>query len=186
MSDSSNSSNPSQQRDAASPKAGKDRRGKAVFLILAVGIALAVYFGLGRGHALLPGWSTNIDQALAQAKADNRRVLAVFLTLPPDDTTSRLIRDTLSREPNPQNIEKGQFIRVKVEVDAAAKDATSKRFGITRLPTLLILGGDGAELNRREGSATLGQMPFSDGFLDLKDVRKAGAPPAPAEGNPRG
>jgi hypothetical protein len=179
-------SDSSQQRNGASQKAGKDRRGKAVFIVLAVGIAMAVYFGFGRGQGLLPDWPTNVDQALTQAKTEDRRVLALFLAIPPDETTGRLVRDTISREPNPQNISKGRFIVVKVKVDTAAQDATSKRFGITRLPTVLILGPDGTELNRREGSAALGQLPFSNGFMDLKDVRKAGAGPVPAASSPGG
>jgi len=180
----SESSESSQQRDAACSKAGKDRLGKTVFVLLAVGIGLAVYFGYGRGQTLLPSWPTDIDQALAQAKTEDRRIVALFLTMPPDETTVRLVHDTISKEPNPQNLDKGRFLRVRVKVGSVANDATCKRFGVTRLPTLLILGPDGKELNRREGSATLGQMPFSEGFLDLKDVRKAEAPAGSPQGEP--
>jgi hypothetical protein len=178
----SDPSNPSPQLVAASSKAGKDRLGKAVFLALAVGISLAVYFGFGRGQTLLPGWPTEIDQALAQAKAENRRVLALFISTPPGQTTLRLAREVLGKTPNPRNIAKGRFIKVKVRVDSAAKDAMSKRFGITRVPTVVIFGADGVELNRREGDAALGQMSFSDGFLDLKDVRKPASAPSEAAG----
>jgi hypothetical protein len=183
MSDSADSS---QQRDVASSKAGKDRRGKVVFALLAVGIALAIYFGYGRGQTLLPNWPTDIVEALAQAKAEDRRVVALFLSIPPDETTTRLVQDTITREPNPQSLSTGRFLVVKVKVGSAAKDAACKRFGVTRLPTLLILGPDGMELNRREGPATLGQTQFSNGFLDLKDVRKAQAPAAGPAGSTGG
>lgn len=150
------------------PKRATDMRGKLAFLVVAALLAGVVYWYLQQGKTILRDWPDDLAKALRQAKAENLRVLAFFVSSPPSETTLRMARTTLKKSHNQRAIASGGFLRVKVSLDTSLKSDTARRHKITKLPTMLILGPDGKELNRREGM--IGEVPFRSGFLDCAEV----------------
>ncbi|MCJ7544903.1 MAG: hypothetical protein MUP47_10155, partial [Phycisphaerae bacterium] len=69
---------------------------------------------------------------------------------------------------NAQAIKDGRFIAVMVKVRNLSRSNLASRYGIAKLPTLLVIGPDGAEKNRREGF--IGEPEFRTGFLDCSQV----------------
>jgi len=150
------------------PKRAADMRGKLVFFVVAVVLAGVVYWYLQQGRAILRDWPDDLGKALHQARAEDRKVLAFFISSSPGETTSRMARTTLRKSHNQRAIATGGFLRVKVSLDPSLKSDTARRYRIAKLPTMLVLDADGKELNRREGM--IGEVPFRSGFLDCTEV----------------
>ena len=151
------------------PSARKpDSRAKVVFLAIVIAVAVAIYLWLQRSPDLL-GWPGDIDAALAEARKTDRKVLALFTSDPPSYTARRLAETTLTKGHNRQALADGKFLCVHTKVDSALTGKTARRFGLTKLPTTLILSPTGIELNRREGM--IGEVPFRHGFLDCSEVQ---------------
>jgi len=145
----------------------KDRRVKMGFLAAVIVAGAVVYLHQRAGPAL-PDWGTDLPAALQQAQTENRPVLVFFLTSPPSTTARDMADKTLQRPQNRQAIEKGKFIRVKVTVGSMDSDV-ARKYALKALPTMMVLGPQGKELNRREGF--IGELDFRNGFLDLSEVR---------------
>lgn len=146
------------------------RRGKLIFLGVALAGAAVVFFFIQRRPPPLPGWGSDLQAALGRAATENRRLLVFFMDSPPSSTAHRLAKVPLGKKANRQALEKGNFLLVKVTMDRIARKKWSERFNITKLPTLLILAPDGEELNRRQGY--VGEVAFRSEFLNCKVVQK--------------
>jgi len=146
-----------------------DRRAKLAFLAVAVVAAVCIYL-LQREGPELKGWATDLDEALKQAKAENRRVLVFFTASPKSATARRLIRTTLAK--NAQMIARERVVKVNVSLDRELNSDLAVRYKISSLPTFVLLSPEGKELNRREGF--VGEVPFHKGFLDCSQVNKPG------------
>jgi hypothetical protein len=142
-------------------KSRRDRVIKLAFLAVTVVLVTMVYFKQ-RGGLDLPGWGDDLSAALSKAAAEKRPVLAFFVSSPPDHISRELTKNTIPK--NAGVIEKGRFVKVVVKVGSVAKSEPARRFGITSLPTMLVIGPDGVEKNRREGF--IGEMEFRSGFLE--------------------
>ena len=142
-----------------------DRKIKLAFLALTT-VVVGVIVLWQRNTLGLPGWGENLNAALAQAKAENRPVLAFFVSSPLDDISRMLTKNTIPK--NDKAIQKGRFIKVVVRVSNLAKSEPAQRFKITTLPTMLVIGPDGVETNRREGN--IGELEFRTGFLEGGEV----------------
>ena len=150
-----------------SPGAGKsDRWVKIGFIIVAVVIS-AVIWKYRQTETFLKDWPEDLNAALADANQTNRRVLAVFISNPPNAEAVENAEYALAKPKNKQAIQDGKFARVKVTVNSLDSDL-ARRYKLTHLPTMLILDAKGGELNRREG--VVGEVPFLHGFLDLTDI----------------
>ena len=144
-----------------------DRRAKLAFLVVAAVAAVCIYL-LQREGPKLKGWATDLDVALKQAKAENRRSLVFFTASPKSTTARRLIQTTLRK--NVQMIAREQVVKVNVDTDLNTNLAV--RYKISSLPTFVLLSPEGKELNRRKGF--VGEVPFHKGFLDCSQVNKPG------------
>jgi len=156
---------PAQQMSAKKKKS--DKRVKIIFLLVLFAGVVTVWL-IQRRDLPLKGWSNDLKAAMKQAREEDRRVLAFFLSSPPSQTARDLQKITLRAPENIEAIEKGKFIRVKVET--SLKSDFAMKYKITTLPTLVIFSPDGKELNRREGF--LAQAEFPEGFLGLENIKK--------------
>jgi hypothetical protein len=141
-----------------------DRKIKLAFLALTIVVVGMIV--LWQRNTPLPGWGENLNAALAQAKVENRPVLAFFVSSPLDDISRMLTKNTIPK--NKKAIQQGRFIKVVVRVSNLAKSEPAQRFKITSLPTMLVIGPDGVETNRREGN--IGELEFRTGFLEGGEV----------------
>lgn len=147
-----------------SAKKKHDKRVKLIFLLIMVAIAVTVWFVQNRGLPL--DWPDDIDAAMTQAKEEDRRVLAFFISSSPSESARNMGKITLNASENKEAIKNGNFIKVKVET--SLKSDVAEKYNVTTLPTMLILAPDGKELNRREGFVT--QTEFPEDFLGLKKI----------------
>ena len=159
---------PTENSGKKPPRRTSDYRVKLGFLAVGIAVAAGAYFHFQRGGAILKNWPTDLDKVLKQAKAEDRQVLALFISSPPGQVTHRMARTTLKKPQNKRAIVTGRFLRVKVTVETLKSDL-ARRYRIRKLPTMLILSPGGQEQNRREGM--IGEVPFRQGFLDGKEVQ---------------
>jgi hypothetical protein len=157
--------------------AGVSRRAKLIFLAVVAVPALVIYVLLQRDPQILAGWSEDLDAVCRRAAAESRKVVVIFHASPPGSTTRQLATTTLAKGHNIKAIEEGRFLRARVRLDTALQSATARKYKISRLPTVLLLGPDGAELNRREGM--IGEVPFRQDFLTCNEVLRPEETPAP-------
>ena len=92
-------------------------------------------------------WKTTFDEALAAAKKSERPILVDF-TAEWCGWCKKLDRDTFGNEAVIRLVNEF-FVAVKVDTDKSP--AISKKYKVSGLPTLLILGPDGSELQRLTG-----------------------------------
>lgn len=156
------------------PRSARDRLIKVAFAVVTLAVVGMLYWYQRRGLSL-PGWDGDLTTALQQASAQNRPVLVFFVSSPPDQTSRNLAATTIPK--NTQAIEDGRFLTVMVKVSSLTKSEMAQRYQVVKLPTMLVLGPDGAEKNRREGF--IGELDFRNGFLDGAAIVP---PPAPAGG----
>ena len=144
-----------------------DRKIKLAFLALMTVVVVLIYLRQ-RTTLDLPGWGDNLNTALTQAKAESRPVLVFFVSSPPDYTSRELTKNTIPK--NDKAIQQGRFIKVVVWIRASdlTKSEVARRFKITSLPTMLVIGPDGVEKNRRVGN--IGEVEFRTGFLEGGEV----------------
>jgi len=125
------------------------------------------------------GWETDLGAALERAKTGKQAVLALFTGPLPEDRrprwdpdTKTLLETTLAAKENRQAILTDEFILVHVSVSGPKDPRLTRRDGfkskIKKLPTMLLLGPDGREKNRREG--TVGERSFREEFLTCLKV----------------
>lgn len=139
-----------------------------VFLIvIIVGVVLIYLHQSGSGG--LPSWPGDIDAALKQAAKENRKILVFVASRPPSHTDIRMTEDPIRH--NKPIIARDKFITVLIQLNSLPGAVAGHK--IKKLPTFLILGPDGKELNRRTGFVT--PVEFGDGFLDCTVIEK---PPA--------
>jgi hypothetical protein len=131
-------------------KARKDRRVKIAFLAVTV-IAVALVYYNQRNPPVLPLWSEDLSGSLRAAEAQKRKVIVLFLPAVLGEADRRwLVGNTI--EKNEGRIDKGQFLRVKIAVSADVDIAPVRDYGIKEVPTILMLGPDGKEVKRLQGS----------------------------------
>jgi hypothetical protein len=154
-----------------SERAGKsDRWVKVGFVMVAAVVGTWIYMSF-QTETFMKGWPEDLNAALADANQTNRRVLAVFISDPPNAEADENAKFALGKPHNQQAIQDGKFARVKVTVNSLNSDL-ARRYKLTHLPTMLILDAKGNELNRREG--IVGEVPFMHGFLDLAEIHGPG------------
>ena len=148
-------------------KSGAERWIKLAFLAALIMGAFAVWW-VQRSGTTLKGWGRDLEAALQTARQEDRPVLALFVSDPPGTTKRWLKNDIISKQANRKAVRKGKFIPVEVALETSLDSETAKRFRVRKLPTLMVIGPDGRERNRREGK--VGEMEFRNGFLDCTEV----------------
>jgi hypothetical protein len=139
----------------------KDRRDRMVkigFLVVGAVLIGLVYYNQ-RNPAVLQQWSDDLDGTLQAARAQNRRTIVLFLPSPLGEHDRQwLVGNTIAK--NELRIDKGGFLRVKVPVADLKDSPPARTYGIKEIPTILMLGADGKELKRLQG--TQGQIAETD------------------------
>jgi len=158
---------------AGRASAKRDRWVKIGFLVVA---AVACVLIFRRQTSVVgPDWpkgSAELTKALSQSGGQKRPVLVFFYRANPSDATRRLIKGTLARSQNRKAIKDGRFLRVQVPVSDPQSSPMARRYQVRKYPTMLVLGANGWEYNRREGF--VGEAAFRDGFLDCGEIKHAG------------
>lgn len=156
------------QGKAAAPRAvNRDRIIKLGFLVVAGIMVVMIYFW--QTSALqVPGWQEDFEEAMARARAQNKKVVALFVRRSPSETARWVASNTLAKAGNQKALADGPFIPVLLHVANTAKDPQASRFGVTDYPSLLLIGPNGWVYNRYTGR--VGETDFRHGFLDQATV----------------
>ena len=164
-----NADNEPQQTEGA--RTGGTKRGRLIFLGIALVVAVVLFRVVQRGTPDLPGWDEDLQAALQRGPTENRPIIVFFMNSPsPTEAGRTLMKVALSKKQNKKAMNDGKYLRVRVKMDRGARKKWSERFNITKLPTLLILAPNGEELNRRTGN--VGEVPFRSEFLSCRVVQK--------------
>ena len=154
-------------------KRSADRRVKLIFFAVVIVAATAVYFSQRRGPAL-SGWGDNLDTALKKGSQEDRPVLVLFLRDPPSETMRKIQKNVLRKPESIKAMQEGKFIRVKIKLTDSLDSSIAKTYRIKKLPTMLIIGSDGKERNRRTGY--IAYADFWSGFLDYSKIETSDDP----------
>jgi hypothetical protein len=158
-----------EQSQADKPKAQattrRDRWIKLGFVAVTLAAVVYIYYRQ-RGGLSIPGWGTDLDAALQKASQEGREVLVLFVSDPPGEIAQQLAKATVPM--NAKAIKDGRYVAVVVTVDTALQSETARFYKLKTLPTLLLVGPEGLERNRREGM--VGELEFRRGFLDCAEI----------------
>jgi hypothetical protein len=142
------------------PKSRKERLVKIAFLAVTVLVVVAVY-QMQKNPPILTSWRQDLDAARRDARAQDRRLLLLFVYSDPGETERWLAANTLLK--NESGMEKGKYIRVKVPVPTGMDCPPVRTYDVKHIPTLVILDANGTVLGRREGR--VGEIDFGH-FLE--------------------
>jgi thioredoxin-related protein len=148
-------------------KARKDRWIKGCFLA-AVLIAAVIVYVMQREGVGLHGWEDDLEAALVRAERENRPLLVYFVRSFSADTVRRMASTTLAKPDNERAIQEAGLIKVKVKTSIDSDLA--KKYGLSKLPTMVVLSPEGrkcATINDYAGQF-IGELPFRNEFLEPK------------------
>lgn len=119
-----------------------------------------------------PGWESNLATALAKARQTGKPVLVDVYA----DWCGPCQKLAASfRDPRVSGLLQKGFVAVKVDADADA--ATTRKYKVSGLPTLLVLSPDGKELARVSGNRSPAELMA---WLGQHSGHAKPKPPAPA------
>ncbi len=87
-----------------------------------------------------------LDQALTQAKAENKPVLADFSAI--WCPTCRAMHTTVFTDPAVKAAITGGYVLSRIDYESPEAPAFMQRYGVSGFPTLLVLDGDGKLLKQ--------------------------------------
>jgi len=93
-----------------------------------------------------PTWSKDYDATLGQARQSGKPVLAMFYN-PTSIACQQLMNDVLARD-HVAHADLGRFELVKIDINQLKGGSLAEKLGVTRVPTFVALGADGAERAR--------------------------------------
>ncbi len=144
-----------------------ERRIKRLFLLAAVLAVAAVMYFQWRGPQL--GWPDNLDKTMAQAKAQDRKVVVFLKSFPIGTMEKNMVETTLSKPENKAALEKGHFLLVQVKKNLSGDFA--RRYKIDVDTSMLVISPDGGSFYKAEGF--IGEVPFRSDFLTARLSEKA-------------
>lgn len=147
----------------------RDRWIKIGFVLVLVAAVVAVYLFQKRDLSI-QGWGNDLNAALSKAKAENRMVVAFFVSSPPSDTAKQIARRRIPKGDNQKALKEGNFIPVVVSLNNALESEPAMKYGLTKLPTLMVLLPDGTERNRNEGM--IGEVDFRQNLLRINTTTR--------------
>jgi hypothetical protein len=155
------SSSSADQTGPAEPKPA-DKRVKRLFLLVAVLAVAAVMYFQYRGPSL--DWPTDLNKTMAQAKAEDRKVVVFLRSFPIGTLEKQMIETTLSKPENAAALEKGHFLTVQVKKNLSGDFA--RRYNIDVDTSMLVISPDGKSYHKEEGF--IGEVPFRADFLTAR------------------
>lgn len=160
------SQSPAAEAEQTPPKPA-EKRTKRLFLLAAVLAVAAVLYFQWRGPQL--DWPTDLDKTMAQAKAENRKVVVFLKSFPIGTMEKNMIETTLSKPENKAALEKGRFLMVQVKKDLSSDFARKHKIGVDT--SMLVISPDGKSYHKAEGF--IGEVPFRSDFLTERLSEKA-------------
>jgi len=154
--------NPTNVPVSPAKKSKSDRWIKIAFLVLLIAGAAGIYLFQQRALSI-SGWGSDLAAALAQAQAENRKIVAIFVADPPSQIARTIGGEVVTRPDNRQAVEEGEFLPVVVSLDGGLEHPYAQTYQLTQLPTLMVIFPDGTERNRFEGR--IGEIEFRSQFL---------------------
>lgn len=133
-------------------------------------LALFVVFLLALPGAAQSPWREGYDAALADAKRSGKPVVLDFTA--EWCGACKVLDKQAFADPGVSRTLTSDFVAVRVDCDREREVA--ERFGVRKLPTLIVVSPDGVELARRTGSA--GAAEIAQWLNPLKS--RAARPPA--------
>ncbi len=144
------------------PKPPADRWIKLGFA--AVAIAIVGWLILHQHmESSLPGWSNDLPAALAQARLENRKLVAVVYDSPQNHDYKKL-RVILTKKGNVEAMDDANVLRVQTSL--GRRDPLIATYEIEIYPTTLLIGPDGKVITRWTGY--IGETVFRSRFLKGK------------------
>lgn len=139
-----------------------NRRAKIAFLaILAVG-AICLYFYQRREPELV-GWGSDLEAALAEAKASQKpKVLIFFSTSPMGELDKIMVKATLQSSKTLRVLKKLGY--PKVHLTTRAHRDLAERYGVQMTPAYVLVDPAGKLLKKRTGRLTY--ISFCIEFLE--------------------
>ncbi|HNX26150.1 MAG TPA: hypothetical protein PKK48_01955 [Phycisphaerae bacterium] len=146
----------------------RKRKGKLIFLVAIVAVCAAVYM-YQRKDLTIPGWRSNFDVALAEARKEGKMMVVLFTAQPPGEI-ARAIAVRVNMPANRDALfgkdgKSGRYIPACVSVSKSSP--LVRKYDITQLPALMVLYPDGSVRNRHDGE--IGEVPFRVEFLEYKE-----------------
>ena len=129
-------------------KSAVDRWGKIAFLVIIVGVFVILY--VRNLSVTLEDWGQDWDQALAQAKAKDTLVIAVFTRKYQSDVEKRFLKEVVGHRKVLKPLAALGYARVQLNTTTHADLA--EKFGVTKTPAIVVTNADGELMNIRRGA----------------------------------
>jgi hypothetical protein len=155
--------------DGASRKPRGDRVVKFAFFIAILVVAIAVY-RMQKTDPSMPGWTPDLAIALENASRRNTNVVVAFTHRPMSYDDKELVTRGLLYPRSVKALADLGYLRVHLD-DSTGREWMDK-YGVGKLPTVLLLGPRGAELRRHEG--VMDDLTFKNDFLQVDSFAPAG------------
>jgi len=144
------------------PAGNRNRWARPVILTVILAAAAAAYVFVQRTGADFPDWGRDLDAALKRAREEHRPLLAYFVRSTNAEDVKWMANSTLARKDNRNAINDARFVRVLVET--SVKSDLASRYGLKKLPTMMVLSSEGVEHKRSD--KRIGEIPFRRDFLE--------------------
>ncbi len=142
-------------------KTGTSRRGKSLFLVAVVFVAAFLYWHQRR-EPHLPGWGSNFEEALAEAKAAQKPKVLIFFTTSPMGTLDRIMVKRVLRSSTRRVLEKLGY--PKVHLTTSSRRDLVERYGVRSTPAYVLVDPAGKLLKKQTGVLT--DINFCTDFLE--------------------
>jgi len=166
----------SEQQDQPRRKSRVDWRVKVGFVVVLLAVSVLIYMRQ-TAEPKLPGWGTDLQAALRQAKEKNTKVLVLFTGSPMSHLDRRLVKESLNKSRVLKAMNHLGYPRVHLSV-RKHKDV-AERYGVTSHPFLLLLDADDKVVKKHSGFLT--DLAFCGDFLEvsLSEIEELQESPKP-------
>lgn len=141
----------SKNRHNSKARSASDIGIKIGFLIVAIGVMVWIY-SIQKRDPKMPGWGTRLDRALKVAASNDTKVVVAFTHSPMRRADKLLVTKALTWGTSRQVLAELKYQRVHL-TDKYNRSEMDK-YGIRKLPTVILLDSSGNELKRHEGFMT--------------------------------
>jgi hypothetical protein len=155
----------SEQQDQPKRKSRVDWRVKVGFVVVAVAVSFLIYIRQ-MADPKLPGWGTDLQAGLRQAKEKGTRVLVLFTGSPMSHDDRRLVKETVNTSRKQLN----DLGYLAVHLHIREHKDIADRYGATSHPYLLLLDAEGTVVKKHSGF--MSKESFRSDFLKVSSSQK--------------